>query len=60
MKKILSLILALAMLFSFAACGGVVMIIACVFSHGIGCWWYLIVFAVIMGIGVLAQWLRKK
>lgn len=45
---------------SLAACGSVFMIVACVFSHGMGCVWYLIVFAVIMGVGVLAQWMRKN
>jgi APA family basic amino acid/polyamine antiporter len=43
-----------------AMCGSVFMVVACIFSHGIGCLWYLIVFAVIMGAGILAQWLRKK
>lgn len=36
-----------------AICGSVFMIVASVFSHGMGCLWYLIVFAVIMGIGLL-------
>ena len=40
-------------------CGSVFMIIACIFSHGWGCLWYLIVFAVIMVIGVLLN-LRNK
>jgi hypothetical protein len=34
------------------------MIIASIASHGMGCLWYLIVFAVIMGIG--ACFYRKK
>ena len=38
---------------SLALCGSVFMIIACIFSHGWGCLWYLIVFAVIMAIGGL-------
>jgi len=35
-----------------AFCGSVFMVIACIFSHGIGCFWYGIVFIVIMGIGI--------
>ena len=38
-----------------AICGSLFMIYACIFSHGWGCLWYLIVFAVIMGIGALYQ-----
>ena len=38
-----------------ALCGSLFMIYACIFSHGWGCLWYLIVFAVIMGIGALYQ-----
>ena len=34
-----------------AMCGSVFMIVACVFSHRMGCVWYLIVFAVVMAIG---------
>lgn len=34
-----------------AICGSIFMVIASIFSHGMGCVWYLIVFAVIMGIG---------
>ena len=34
-----------------AFCGSVFMIIACIIGHGIGCLWYLIVFAVIMLLG---------
>ena len=41
-----------------AICGSVFMIVACVFSHGIGCVYYLIVFAIIMGIGAL--YLKKE
>ena len=41
-----------------ALCGSVFMVIASVFSHGIGCLWYLIVFVAIMGLGILMQ--RKK
>ena len=36
-----------------ALCGSVFMVIASVFSHGWGCLWYLIVFAVMMAIGIL-------
>ena len=38
-----------------ALCGSVFMIIASVFSHRWGCFWYLIVFAVIMAIGALVD-----
>ena len=43
-----------------ALCGSVFMVIACIFSHGWGCLWYLIVFAVIMAIGLLVDRSRKK
>ncbi len=43
-----------------ALCGSVFMVIASVFSHGIGCLWYLIVFAVVMAIGLWIQAARKK
>lgn len=42
-----------------ALCGSVFMIVACIFSHKWGCLWYLIVFAVIMVIGAVAD-RRKK
>ncbi len=42
-----------------ALCGSVFMVIACIFSHGIACVWYLIVFAVIMGIGALIEHAKK-
>ena len=38
-----------------ALCGSVFMVIASVFSHGMGCVWYLIVFAVIMTVGILTR-----
>ncbi len=38
-----------------ALCGSVFMVVASIFSHGMGCLWYLIVFAVIMAIGVLVK-----
>ena len=41
-----------------ALCGSGFMILACIMSHGIACLWYLIVFAVIMGIGAIFY--RKK
>ena len=34
-----------------AMCGSVFMVVACVFSHGWSCAWYLLVFAVIMLVG---------
>ena len=43
-----------------ALCGSVFMVIACIFSHGMGCVWYLIVFAVVMGIGALVDKSRKE
>ena len=43
---------------SLALCGSVFMIVASVFSHGIGCVWYLLVFAVVMAIDGLID--RKK
>jgi len=36
---------------TLALCGSVFMVIACIFSHGMGCFWYMIVFAVVMAIG---------
>ena len=36
-----------------AFCGSVFMVIASIFSHGIGCFWYLLVFAVILAVGLL-------
>ena len=34
-----------------ALCGSTFMIVACILGHGIACLWYMIVFAVMMGIG---------
>ena len=45
---------------SLALCGSVFMVAACVLSHKMGCVWYLILFAVIMAIGLLADKSRKK
>jgi len=38
-----------------AMLGSIFMIVACVFSHGMACFWYLIVFAVIMAVGGLVS-----
>jgi len=43
-----------------AFCGSVFMVIACILSHKWGCFWYMIVFAVIMAIGGLVDKFRKK
>lgn len=43
-----------------AMCGSVFMVVACIFSHGIACLWYLIVFAVIMAVGFLLDHRRRK
>ncbi|MBR4864051.1 MAG: APC family permease [Oscillospiraceae bacterium] len=40
---------------SLALCGSVFMVIACIFSHGVACLWYLIVFAAVMLIGFLIE-----
>ena len=42
-----------------AIAGSIFMVIASIFSHGMGCLWYLIVFAVIMGIGLLLDRAKK-
>ena len=44
---------------ALAMCGSIFMVIACIFSHGWGCLWYMIVFAVIMLIGFLLDQSRK-
>ena len=41
-----------------ALCGSLFMVVASIFSHGWGCVWYLIVFAVFMAVGALLN--RKK
>ncbi len=41
-----------------AFCGSIFMIIASIVRHGMGCLWYLIVFAVIMTVGLLVN--KKK
>ena len=43
-----------------AICGSLFMVVASVFSHGMGVVWYLIVFAVIMLIGLFVNKKRKK
>jgi len=43
-----------------AICGSVFMIVACVFSHGWACAWYLVVFLVVMAIGILADRANHK
>ena len=43
-----------------ALCGSVFMVIACIIGHGIGCLWYLIVFAVIMAMGGWVDYRRRK
>lgn len=43
-----------------ALCGSVFMVIASIFSHGMGCLWYLIVFAVVMVIGLLVEKKNQK
>ena len=42
-----------------ACCGSVFMVIACIFSHGLSCAWYLIVFVVIMAIGFVLNTQKK-
>ena len=44
---------------SLAFCGSIFMVTACALSHGWGCVWYLIVFAVIMTVGALLRKPRK-
>ena len=43
-----------------AFCGSVFMVIACIFSHRMGCVWYLIVFVVVMAIGAKLYKTKKK
>ena len=43
-----------------AMCGSIFMVIACIFSHGQACIWYLIVFAVIMVIGIFVNRKNKS
>lgn len=43
-----------------ALCGSVFMVVACILSHKWGCFWYLIVFMIVMGIGLLLNKGRKS
>ena len=45
---------------ALALCGSGFMVVACVFSHGMACLWYLIVFAVIMALGLIPMFKKKK
>jgi len=44
---------------SLALCGSVFMVVASIIGHGMGCLWYMIVFAVVMAIGLLIERNRK-
>lgn len=43
-----------------ALCGSAFMVVACIFSHGMSCFWYMILFVVIMVIGLLLNKGGKK
>ena len=43
-----------------ALCGSVFMVVACVLSHGMACFWYMIVFVVVMVIGGVLNRSNKK
>ena len=43
-----------------ALCGSIFMVIACIFGHRWGCFWYAIVFIAIMAIGLACDESRKK
>lgn len=43
-----------------ASCGSVFMVVACVFSHGMSCLWYVILYAVIMLLGWLLDAKNRK
>lgn len=45
---------------AFAICGSAFMVLASIIGHRIGCLWYAIVFAVIMGIGAMFERSNKK
>lgn len=45
---------------ALAMCGSVFMVVACIFSHGMACFWYLIVFAAVMALGLAVDSSRKK
>ena len=42
-----------------ALAGSIFMVIACIFSHRMGCFWYIIVFAVVLAIGALLNKQKK-
>jgi APA family basic amino acid/polyamine antiporter len=42
-----------------AIAGSVFMVIACIFSHGMGCFWYVLVFLVVMALGHFVNKGRK-
>ena len=43
-----------------AMIGSAFMVLACIVSHKMACFWYLIVFVVVMGLGILLDSSRKK
>ena len=43
-----------------ALCGSVFMVYACIIGHGMACFWYMIVFLVIMAVGVMFDKSRKN
>jgi APA family basic amino acid/polyamine antiporter len=43
-----------------AFCGSVFMVVACIISHKWACFWYLIVFAVVMAIGGVLDKSKKQ
>ena len=43
-----------------AMCGSAFMVLACIVSHKMGCFWYLILFAVVMALGFLLDRKNKK
>ena len=45
---------------TLALCGSVFMMVACIFSHGMGCFWYFIVFAVFMVVGGMVRNSKAK
>ncbi len=45
---------------TLALCGSVFMVVACIFSHRMGCFWYMIVFAADMALGLALDKSGKK
>ena len=45
---------------ALALCGSIFMVVASVFSHRMACFWYMIVFAVVMAIGVAMNKQKKN